>query len=136
MAGASFLIQFELLDHGRKLRCMRRNPGGLFVTACPCLFLSPREAFGTPGDVESLADQVFGQWLILSRKTGIDVLFDLLHRHRRLLCFPLKALQDRVEVCKPALLRSKVLFHIAYGLFNDLLWLFETIEDTVQISFE
>jgi hypothetical protein len=103
---------------------------------CPRLFVRPRYTSGPPGDGESLADQVFGQWLILSRKTGIEVLFDLLPRRCRLLRFPLQALQDGAETCELALLRSHVLFHIAYGLFNDLLWLFETVEDTVQISFE
>jgi hypothetical protein len=136
MARAGFLIQFEFLDHRSKLRFMRRNRCGQLVTMRPPLFLSPRDASGAPGYFELLADQVFGQWLILSRKTGIDVLGDLLHRRRRLLRFPIQALQDRVEVCEPALLRGNVLFHIAYRLFDHLLGLFETVEDAVQISFE
>ena len=115
---------------------MRRNLCGQFLAVRLRLFVSSCYASGTPDDFESLADQVFGQWLILSRKTGIDVLFDLLQRRRRLLRFPRKALQGRVEICEPALLRGNVLFHIAYGLFNDFLWLFETVEDAVQISFE
>ena len=96
MTRASFLIQFELLDYGSKLRFMRRNFARQFVTVCPRLCVCPRYTSGAPGYGKSLADQVFGQWLMLSRKTGIDVLLDLLHRRRRLLRFPLKALQDCV----------------------------------------
>jgi hypothetical protein len=136
VARSGFLIQLELLDHSRKLRFIRSNLCGKPVALCPCLFLGPCYASDTPGHFESLADQVFGQWLIRSRKTGVDVLLDLLHRRRHLLRFPLESRQARVQFFEPALVHGNILFHIAYRLFDHLLRLFETVEDTVQISFE
>jgi hypothetical protein len=115
---------------------MRRNPCGQLVALRPRLFLNPRYGFGAPGHFESLAQQISGQWLILSRKTDVDLCCALLHRRRRLLCFPRESLQAGAEFFEPALLRGNVLFHIAYRLFDDLLRLFEPVEDAVQISFE
>jgi hypothetical protein len=136
VARAGFFIQLELLDYSSKLRFIRSNLGGQPVAVSPRLFLSPRYAFGTPGHFEPLADQVFGQRLIRSRKTGVDVLLDLLHRRRHLLRFPRESLHARVQFFEPTLVYGNILFHIAYGLFDHLLGLFETIEKAMQICFE